>query len=72
MRKNKMEIEDKIKILRLEKIISIYEGKLFDVLYDRIIYCNICKLIININELGSENIICNNMYTCNICNKNKN
>jgi len=30
-----MNIDDKLKIERLEKIISIYENKVFDVLYEK-------------------------------------
>jgi hypothetical protein len=40
---NRMDIDDKTKINRLEQIISIYESKVFEFLYEKIVYCNICK-----------------------------
>ena len=42
-------IDDRTKIQRLEKIISLYENNIFEVLYDKILYCNICKDILKDN-----------------------
>ena len=54
-----MDIDDKLKIKRLENIISIYENKVFDVLYEKILYCNTCKDI-----LKDYSVLCTSVLNC--------
>jgi hypothetical protein len=63
----------RLKVKRLEKIISMYENKVFGVLYEKILYCSTCKDIILKNYhliRCSSSLNCKN-NVCKNCLKNK-
>lgn len=63
-------MDNELKIKRLEKIICMYENKVFDVLYEKILYCNICKDILKEHPIRCYNLIYCRNNICKNCFKN--